>query len=229
MDIFKYGIRLSRLKEEDIELVRQWRNSPAIKQFMEYREHITPGMQKEWFRSVNNFNNFYFIIHFEGKKIGLINTSNADWKELTSDGGIFIWEESYYDTFVPVWASLCLLETTFFVFNARKSFIKTLNDNPRAIKLNTHLGYELLPGQEEVYNQQYILTKENFEKRAKKIMKAASLLADNKNLELVIEFDDEDYKSGFATFMEERMVKTMIREKQDFVGGKRFRIRPYPV
>ncbi|MCX6235541.1 MAG: GNAT family N-acetyltransferase [Bacteroidetes bacterium] len=229
MNIYKYGIKLSRLKEKDIELVRTWRNSPQIQQYMEYREHITPEMQKKWFQSVDNTNNFYFIIHYRGEKIGLINSSNADLKELTSEGGIFIWEESYYDTFVPVWSSLCLLETMFFVFGARKSFIKTLNDNPRAIKLNTHLGYELLPGQEEVYNQQYILTRENFEKKANKIMKAASLLAEKENLELVIEFDDEDYKSDFATFMEGRMVKSMIRLKESFHGGKRFRIRPYLV
>jgi RimJ/RimL family protein N-acetyltransferase len=229
MDIFKYGIHLSRLKEKDIELVRQRRNSPSIQQYMEYREYITPGMQKKWLQSVDNINNFYFIIHYDGKKIGLINSSNANWKELTSDGGIFIWEESYYDTFVPVWASLCLLETMFFVFGARKSFIKTLKDNPRAMKLNTHLGYELVPGQEEVYNQQYILTRENFEKRANKITKAASLLADNKKLDLVIEFDNEDYISGLAKYMEDKMVKTMVRVEEDFEGGRRFRIKPYPV
>jgi RimJ/RimL family protein N-acetyltransferase len=229
MEIAKYGIKLLRLKEEEIELVRTWRNSPQIQQYMEYREHITPEMQKNWFLSVDNINNFYFIIYYEGKKIGLINTSNVNWEDLSSDGGIFIWEESYYDTFVPVWASLCLLETTFLVFGATKSFIKTLRDNQRAITLNTHLGYELLPGQEGVYNQQYTLTRENFEKRAIKIMKAASLLAGKKNLELVIEFDDEDYKSGFATFMEDRMVKSMIRVKESFESGKRFRIRPYPV
>ena len=75
MKISKYGIDLVRLTEEDIEMLRQWRNSPQIQQFMEYREEITAEMQKKWFDSINNVNNFYFIIHFEGQKIGLINTS----------------------------------------------------------------------------------------------------------------------------------------------------------
>ena len=155
MKISKYGIDLTRLTEEDIELVRQWRNSPQIRQYMEFREDITLEMQKKWFDSINNINNFYFIIHFEGQKIGLINSSNIDWDEISSDGGIFLWEEKYYETFVPVWASLIELETTFLVFNATRSYIKTLKDNPRAIKLNTHLGYELVKDQEDVYNQQY--------------------------------------------------------------------------
>ncbi|MDZ7743378.1 MAG: hypothetical protein U5Q03_16975 [Bacteroidota bacterium] len=46
MKLFKYGISLNRLKEDDIELVRKWRNSRKINQFMEYREEITPEMQK---------------------------------------------------------------------------------------------------------------------------------------------------------------------------------------
>jgi RimJ/RimL family protein N-acetyltransferase len=228
MEFSKYGIRLNRLKEDDIDLVRRWRNSPQIQQYMEYREYITPEMQKEWFRSVNNFDNFFFIIHYEGKKIGLINSSNVNWKEVTSDGGIFIWEEEYYDTFVPVWASLCLLETDIFVFNATRSYIKTLKDNQRAITLNTHLGYELMSGQEEVYNQQYILTKENFEMKAKKIMKAASLLVDAKDRQLVIFYDRDDFKSGMADFMIGKMNKKMIKTYREVSEGRRYFIKPSP-
>ncbi len=229
MEFSKYGIRLIRLKEENIELVRHWRNSPQIRQYMEYREHITPEMQKEWFRSVNNFNNFYFIIHYEGRKIGLINSSNVDWKEVTSDGGIFIWEEEYYDTFVPVWASLCLLETDFFIFNATRSYIRTLRDNPRAITLNTHLGYELMPGQEEVYNQRYTMTREDFEKKARKIVKAASLLVDARDRQHVIVYDHDDFKSGLAAFMIDKMNPAMIKSFQEMAGGRKYILKSSPV
>ena len=78
MKFRKYGITLTRLREDDIELVRKWRNSPGIQQYMEYREFITEEMQKKWFESINNLQNFYFIIEYENKKIGLINTSNID-------------------------------------------------------------------------------------------------------------------------------------------------------
>ena len=219
MKISKYGIDLIRLAEEDIELVRKWRNSPQIRQYMEYREDITFEMQKTWFDSINNVNNFYFIIHFEGQKIGLINTSNIDWNDISSDGGIFLWEEKYYETFVPVWASLIELETTFLVFNATKSYIKTLTDNPRAIKLNTHLGYELAEGQEDVYNQQYILTRENYIKKSKKIRKAAAMLADQDKQELVIFYDKSEIESGFASFMESKMDLGKLRTTEEAIEG----------
>ena len=64
-----------------------------------------------------------------------------------------IWDQQYYETFVPVWASLCLLETTYFVLGAGRSMIKTLKDNERAKKLNIHLGYELMEGREEMFTR----------------------------------------------------------------------------
>jgi len=227
MKVSKYGIDLVRLTEEDIELVRSWRNSPQIRQFMEFKDEITPEMQKKWFDSVNNVNNFYFIILFEGQKIGLINSSNIDWDNITSDGGIFLWEEKYYETFVPVWASLIELETTFFIFNATESYIKTLNDNQRAIKLNTHLGYELINGQEEVYNQEYLLTKDNFIRKSKKIRKAAAMLADSDNQELVVFYDRSEIDSGFAAFMEDKMEMGGLGSTIEASEGGYYRFRPF--
>jgi len=228
MKFRKYGITLTRLREDDIELVRKWRNSPGIQQYMEYRELITEEMQKKWFESINNLQNFYFIIEYENKKIGLINTSNIDWENYTSDGGIFIWEEKYYETFIPVWASLCLLETDFFLFQARESFIKTLKDNNRAIVLNKHLGYQLMEGQEEVNNQQYSLTRENFEMKAKKIMKAASLMTGVQEQIHSLFFDQSDFETGIAAFMESKMDQNAIESVEDVDGGKIFYIKPYP-
>jgi len=68
MELSKYGVKLHRLREEDIELVRTWRNSPLIRQYMEFRDEITPEMQKEWFLSINNNENYYFIIEYQQKK-----------------------------------------------------------------------------------------------------------------------------------------------------------------
>ena len=220
MKLSKYGITLDRLKKEDIELVRKWRNSPQINQFMEYREYITPGMQEEWFRSVDNFDNFYFIIEFDGEKIGLINSSNIDWSDISSAGGIFLWDEKYYETMVPVWASLCLLESTFFVLGAGRSVIKTLNDNERAKKLNTHLGYVLQEGQEKVYNQVYVLTPESFRQHAGKLIKAAAMLAGPGADEHTLFFGQDDIRSGLADFVGGRIRKEMIRQYLETKEGR---------
>jgi UDP-4-amino-4,6-dideoxy-N-acetyl-beta-L-altrosamine N-acetyltransferase len=229
MKLTKYGITLSRLRENDIELLRQWRNSPQINQFMEYRGNISPEMQRDWFRSVDTFNNFYFIIEYEGKKIGLINSSHIDWETVSSEGGIFLWDDQYYETFVPVWASLCLLETTYFILGAGRSVIKTLNDNERAKKLNVHLGYELQAGQEEVYNQSYLLTAESFKLHAHKLFKAATLLAGKEPGGHSLFFDQADIKSGLADFIYGKIKKEMILEYRESDEGRLYIFKPIAV
>jgi len=157
MIIRGYGIELILLREEDIELVRQKRNSELVRRHMEFREEITPAMQQAWFRSVNNERNNYYLIAGEGKKVGLINGAQVDWeKKETGNGGIFIWEESSWNTLVPLSASLLLTDISFLI-GLERIYVKVLRDNPKAIAFNKQLGYELLPGQEEIYNQGYVL------------------------------------------------------------------------
>ena len=64
MKFFKYGITLERLKKEDIELVRQWRNSDPVRMNMNYQEIISPEKQLEWFHSINNENFHYTFVPY---------------------------------------------------------------------------------------------------------------------------------------------------------------------
>lgn len=229
MRLSKYAINLYRLRESDIELVRTWRNSPLIRQYMEFRDEITPEMQKAWFRSINNTGNFYFIIEYDQKKIGLINSSHVDWVTRSSEGGIFLWDEQYYETFVPVWASLCLLETSYCILGAGRSTIKTLRDNERAKKMVLSLGYELLPGQESIYNQQYLLTPESFTRRAPKLIKAASLLAGpDANIHTLF-FDQEDIRSGLADFIDGKIDHVQVSKYTETGEGRFYEFKPREV
>ncbi|MCU0370954.1 MAG: GNAT family N-acetyltransferase [Bacteroidales bacterium] len=226
MKLSKYSITLRRLREPDIELVRQWRNSQQISQFMEYRENITPEMQVEWFRSIDNFENFYYIISYNDKDIGLINSSKIDWDTVSSEGGIFLWDDRYYETFIPVWASLCLLETSYFILGADRSYIKTLRDNERAKKLNTHLGYVLKPGQEDVYNQVYMMTAASFRLHASKLIHAARLLAGDDPEGHYVFFDREDIRSGLADFVDSRIRKEMVMNFVETPEGRTYTFKP---
>src|ERR1043165_6484146 len=110
------NIKLVRLTEDHIELVRQWRNAPEIQQAMEYREYITPGMQKRWFETINNKNNNYFLIEAAEGFIGLINARDIDWeKNITHNGGIFIWDKQYFESLEVLNASLLLTDVGFYM------------------------------------------------------------------------------------------------------------------
>lgn len=142
MIIRKYGIVLKRLKEEDIELVRQMRNSEAIRRTMVYREEITPEMQKRWFDSINNKYNAYCLIISDGLKIGMIHGNNVNFEKRTCEGGIFIWDKRYLTTPIPSLASIIMNDWTFLLANFKTVYAKVLVDNKVAISYNKMQGYE---------------------------------------------------------------------------------------
>lgn len=159
MKVHGYGIVLERLKKHDIELVRQWRNSEKVRQFMEFRDEITPEMQEKWFASIDNLENNYCLIFVDGQPIGLINGAGIDWEaKSTASGGIFVWNDHWWGTSIPLAAALLMTDTSL-VFGLEKTYAKILRNNSRAIDFNTRLGYRMMEGQEGKLNQNYLLTK----------------------------------------------------------------------
>lgn len=197
MKLFKYGIILERLKEADVELVRQWRNSDPVRLNMEYREMISPTQQLDWFKSIDNLQNNYLMIHYKGEKIGLLNDKKVNWEARTSESGLFLGRTEYYATFVPYLVSVAGIETTFYYLDWNKQFAHIIRSNQNAIKYNMQLGYRLSEGQESIKNQQYEMTRESFEQSAKKVRKAVRLVADT-DLKMRLLLESTDYISGLA-------------------------------
>jgi len=225
MIVRKYGITLRRLRLEDIELVRQKRNSEAIRRVMQFREEITPGMQLEWFHSINNFENYYYIVEYKGKQIALINDKNMDWEARTSESGLFFWDEDYIHTFIPVLASLVLLEMGFYYLDWNISYIHVMSDNPPAIAYTRQLGYELCEGQENELNQLYSLSREQFETRCRKIRKAAQAFIEEEDGAGYILLEREDYESGLAGRIEDyfRNNGIVLNREESIEGVKYYR------
>ena len=166
-----YGIRLIRITKEDLELVRHWRNTHHIQRFMEFREEISVEQQLAWFDSINTIHNNYFLIEAKGEKVGLINGAGIDWeKNETKSAGIFVWDDTFWETIVPISASMLLADTSI-LLGQKRTFIKILKDNKNAISFNKMLGYQLMPEKDEVATQHYVLTPESYLKKREKLRK----------------------------------------------------------
>lgn len=169
--ITKYGVVLKPLTKDKIELVRRWRNDPKISIFMEYRDYITPDMQLKWFHSVDNNQNFYFLIEVDQKEIGLINVRDVDYQQGTGEPGIFIWDDDYLNSTVSFQSILALTDFCFEELNLKKLIIHVLSDNKRAKDFNMSYGYQLSSNQEKIYNQEYTLVYERYQMKRAKILK----------------------------------------------------------
>ncbi|HEY0262219.1 MAG TPA: GNAT family N-acetyltransferase [Chitinophagales bacterium] len=173
MTISKFGVELKRLTVDKIELVRAWRNDPKISRSMFFAQHITAEMQQKWFESIDNEHNFYFLIYYHGKAVGLIHTSEIDNAKKTAFSGLFIYDESYWGTDVPVRASLAMLDFFFAENSIETFFAKTKKDNKAAILYNEMLGFEVESEIEKDTGLLLKLTKENYYRASARLQKIA--------------------------------------------------------
>lgn len=217
MIIQSNDISFHRLQEKDIELVRQWRNSPKIAQFMEFRGHITPEMQKQWFDSINNFNNLYFLIYYQDKCIGLSNAKEIDWNNLTAESGIFIADEKYWNTHIPIFIAINMVRFCFDVFEANMIYGRVLRENKRAIHYNLSMGFELCDGQEDVENQLYAMTKDSHEHKARTLIDIYTRLVKEEKPMVTI-LQAHDFTSDFGEQMER-----VLRNSKNFSGYEKIR------
>ncbi|MDD4597477.1 MAG: GNAT family N-acetyltransferase [Lentimicrobiaceae bacterium] len=213
MKLFRYGIELERLRVDDIEMVREWRNADRVRLNMAYQQLITADEQNAWFETINNANNNYLIIKYKGEKIGLLNDKNINWKKRTSESGLFIGKPEYYATFVPLLVSVAGIQATFGVMGWNRHYARILKHNTLAINFNKMLGYQLVEGQEGIEHQLYEFTYANFLQKAGKISKAvASLAGPDKSIRFLIE--EADYKSGIGERFETALNNPIIPLKQ---------------
>jgi RimJ/RimL family protein N-acetyltransferase len=143
---------------------------------MQFTEFITAEMQMRWFKKINNKYNYYFIIEANNQKIGLINYKDPAPNTKTAEGGIFIWEQDYWGTPIPVFASLTLLECMYEILNlGDNSMVTVAKNNKRALTFNKMLGYEIYEEYKNELFYKLILTKERYFSKTSKLKKAASI------------------------------------------------------
>jgi len=151
MDIVIHDVKLSRLKEEDIELLRTWRNSDAIAQKMIIRKEITPEEQRHWFRSLKPDNDYYFMVTYRGEKTGLMNIKNIDWEAKTGEPGGFIVNTDYLGTYIPAMCFIGLFNFAFYTLQLKTLLGRILADNHASIEMSKAIGGIIGRESDEVY------------------------------------------------------------------------------
>jgi len=219
MIIQKGDIRFIRLREEDIDIVRKWRNSQEISQFMEFRDFISEGMQQEWFESVDTIYNLYFIIEYNGEKVGLINGKNVNWEEMSMEAGVFYWKKELYNSEVPIIATLIFGDLGV-ISSGLTTYAHILRNNNRAVRFNKMIGFELCEGQEYAENQLYKMTKESYLNSSAKLRKAFYDISGNDPI--IVHVETIDYDKGFGQFIEQYFDTQYLVDKETADGGTKY-------
>lgn len=175
-----YGVTLRRLTHDKIEMLRQWRNDPKIQQYMIYREYITPEMQETWFQKINNDHNFYFIIEYEGREVGMINIKDVDYEKKTGEPGQFIYDDGLWNSDVAMRASLCFGDFAWDILGLESMYIHVVASNKRALQYNLLFGYEVVPGYENAENLLLVQKRDKAKNPSPKLARIMRVLSKTK-------------------------------------------------
>jgi len=156
----QYDVRLIRVQAEHLALILKWRNSDWVRKNMFVQDILQEKDQLAWFNSINNASNYYFIIEYLGEKVGVIHAKNFSEEDGIGEGGIFIGEYDYLETWASVMASICLLNFIFAKTNINRSMVRVQTHNRRAISYNLKLGYKI--HHQDANECRMILDKEDF-------------------------------------------------------------------
>jgi len=144
-----YQVILRPVTEDDLEMVRTWRNDPGVSQFMLSQEQITPEQQRAWFKKVSRDpRQQHYIIIYKDQPIGAANIRALQGTDLQNatviEPGLYIFEDKYRANLLTFAPTLLLND---FCFN--QLGVKTLRavvkpDNEAALNYNAKLGYQVV-------------------------------------------------------------------------------------
>lgn len=144
-----YQVQLTPIEQQDLEMLRTWRNDPNVSQFMLSQEEITPEQQQIWFKKVQRDpNQQHFIIWYKEQPIGAANIRSKDSSqsiELSDiiEAGIYIADHHYRNNILAFAPTLVLNDYCFNQLGVSKLVAVVKADNLAALNYNAKLGYRV--------------------------------------------------------------------------------------
>jgi UDP-4-amino-4,6-dideoxy-N-acetyl-beta-L-altrosamine N-acetyltransferase len=140
----KQDISLKKILKSDLELIRNWRNSDYVKQFMVFQDFISPQMQEEWYLKVDNDYNFYFIILNQNIPIGLANIKDINSELSSGEWGIFLSSSKFLNSGLGIKSTFLLLDYAFEELQLSWLYSTTLTTNLSARNFGKKMGVKVL-------------------------------------------------------------------------------------
>ncbi len=140
------NICLSPLLEEDIQMIRIWRNRDDIRCRFINQDIISEHAQRKWFESYSSKRNDYvFIISDKqsSKKIGMCALYNFDEDKKCAEFGRFIIADNeFHGKGYGREALLCIEKIAFEQMGLEKLLLEVFSDNYSAIKVYEKCGFK---------------------------------------------------------------------------------------
>lgn len=133
--------QLRSMKETDLKIVLQWRNSERVRMNMYSDELISWENHLAWFSRIeNNPSHLYFIFEFKQNPIGVINFTDIDRKHHKSNWGFYLGETDVPRGSGTAMGILGMIEA-FEHLKIRKLCAEVLAFNEKSLRFHRRLGF----------------------------------------------------------------------------------------
>lgn len=139
------GASLRKIKEDDLEMIMNWRMDPDITRYMNTNPKLTLEGQKKWLSALQNDDKVqYWVIESDGIPVGLINLADIDWERKESSWAYYIGEKKYRTLKLAISLEMSLYDYVFDVLNLKELHSEVLSLNEGVVKLHIACGSHIV-------------------------------------------------------------------------------------
>lgn len=140
----RYGVVLKPIQQDQIEMVRQWRNTARIRELMLQQEPISKGQQARWFKTMyQDPTQVYFLVYFKSQPIGVASLTAIDTRARECEPGMYIFEETYQGNIIPFSVAFALNDIAFEVLELARLHGKIFQSNQASLRFHKACGYQV--------------------------------------------------------------------------------------
>lgn len=133
---------LRPLVADDLELVREWRNSEAVAQYMYSSEPISTEQQQAWFaRLQHDDTKQYWMILHQGQPVGVANLYAIHRGFRTCYWAFYLAEQQTRGSGLGAKVELAVLDYVFETLKLNKLLCEVFVDNAKVIAMHEKFGF----------------------------------------------------------------------------------------
>ncbi len=172
-----FQVRLRPVEENDLERLRNWRNSASVRQQMLSTDFISDEQQLAWFKKIKrDVSQQHWVVEYKGQPIGATNVKarfHGDTVQSATvlEPGLYIGHPGYQGNIVAFAPTLALYDFCFSRYSVETFFAVVKAENTAALKYNAQLGYQV-DKQHELID--LTLQKDTFERHTKVLRRLLS-------------------------------------------------------
>jgi hypothetical protein len=138
------GTKFKRIHENDLELIMKWRTLPEVTKYMYTDPNLTLDDQVNWFKKIKKDQKVsYWLIEFNGKKVGVVNFYDIDLKNHRAFWAYYIGDFTTRGKGLGRIIECNIYDYAFYKLGLNKLCCEVLSFNKKVVEIHKHFGSKI--------------------------------------------------------------------------------------